>query len=86
MAPEIRGLRVQAPALRQTQGSTRAMGTCGRQGVPTVLILEVKRGAEEGGGREGRRRKRGKRGDGERGDWHLKREKQEAAEMAPGTP
>lgn len=54
LTTEERGLRVQATALRQTQGSTGAMGTCGRQGVPTILILEVKRGGEEGGGRERR--------------------------------
>lgn len=54
LATEERGLRVQATALRQTQGSTGAMGTRGRQRVPTILILEVKRGGEEGGGREGR--------------------------------
>ena len=48
-------------------GLYRGHGTRRRQGVPTVLILEVK----WGGG--GRRRKRGKRGNGEQGDWYLNR-------------
>ena len=48
-------------------GLYRGHGTRRRQGVPTVLILEVKRGGEVGGGREGRE------GMGSRGTGYLDR-------------